>query len=216
MEIRQIPDYPNYGVTRDGRVWSYSINRFRKLYNSEWGTKVGLNVDGVKITKYVRRLVYCTFNNCEDVDCISHKDGDKYNNNLDNLVARTRHDHSVNTNTNRYLAKSLKHKKIVKIDVKTQKIEEVNLSRFKGDEYSREYRRIQSTVKPSYQGGRMTSNGSLYIIEGEKDKLIQKIQAQIKLNELLLETHDVYSVFRNSIRNNIKTNKKYLEILEGV
>lgn len=62
----------------------------------------------------------------------------------------------------------------------------------------------------------MTSNGSLYIIEGEKDKLIQKIQTQIKLNELLLETHDVYSVFRNSIRNNIKTNKKYLEILEGV
>ena len=36
MEMKQIPDYPNYAVTREGRVWSYISNKFIKkldMYN---------------------------------------------------------------------------------------------------------------------------------------------------------------------------------------
>lgn len=216
MEMKQIPDYPNYAVTRDGRVWSYNVNRFMKLQKSQWGTKVALNVEGIKITKYVRRLVYCVFNNCKDVDCITHKDGDKYNNNLDNLVARTRHQHACYTNSNRYLSKSLKNKKVVKIDISTRKIEQVNLSIYTGAKYKEEYKKILNAISPIYKGGSITRDDALYFVEGEKYQLINKIQSCIKTDEILLRNIDIYNVFKKSIRKKIKVNKNYLQILEKI
>ena len=86
-----------YGLTMDGRVWSYPKLRKRSgyLHNGVWLKQIP-NIDGYwvvyirdngkNICVRVHRLLAMTFipnpyNKC----CVNHKDGDKQNNQLDNL-----------------------------------------------------------------------------------------------------------------------------------
>ena len=76
-----------YSVTKDGRVWSNVSNKF--LVNNA-GTKgymrVCMYLDGKNYVKKIHRLVAETFiENPQEKVQVNHIDGDKNNNNINNL-----------------------------------------------------------------------------------------------------------------------------------
>jgi len=83
-----IPRYPSYLVTTDGTVYSTKTDRKRQLVpQSDGSLKVGLYSKGMKM-EYVHRLVAETFlsdKREEHHNIVRHKDGNKSNNNVDNL-----------------------------------------------------------------------------------------------------------------------------------
>ena len=83
-----IPRYPSYLITTDGIVYSTKTDRKRQLVpQSDGSLKVGLYSKGMKM-EYVHRLVAETFlsdKREEHHNIVRHKDGNKSNNNVDNL-----------------------------------------------------------------------------------------------------------------------------------
>ena len=81
----------DYYITADGRVWTDSrkngIERFMKQHKTKDGyMSVGLYKDGVQKQKRVHILVAEAFiQNTENKPYVNHKDGDKSNNNVENL-----------------------------------------------------------------------------------------------------------------------------------
>jgi len=75
----------NYFITDTGRV--FRGQRELKPYRHSKGyVRIDISQEGKKIVSYVHRMVAETFlPNPKNVCCINHKDGDKKNNNLDNL-----------------------------------------------------------------------------------------------------------------------------------
>lgn len=89
--ITELKDFPDYGVTEDGRVWSYISNKFLIPGDSGGYKKVILRVDGKRKNLYVHRLIAIAFlPNPEGKPQVNHIDGDKHNNNLANLEWNTR------------------------------------------------------------------------------------------------------------------------------
>lgn len=88
VEWREIPKYPNYLVSIDGRVWSKYCEReiSCKGDKNNYIRATLINEDGPKTFK-IHRLVISVFNptdNCENLQ-VNHVDGDKSNNKLSNL-----------------------------------------------------------------------------------------------------------------------------------
>lgn len=207
-EMKTIPDYPDYAVTKDGRVWSYRSKRFLKGSKGPYGIKVGLSFEGIKIGKMVHRLVYETF--CGYADCVSHKNGDFYDNNLNNLIGRSRIDFTSQVNKNRVLKKILNHKKVIRVDIKTGDVTILSYPR----SGSHDYKRI---IHALATGRRRTINskGGLYFLEGDKQSLLDEIKSRIYSNELtLLYKRD--TTWNTCYRKYNRHYKRYLEILEKV
>lgn len=84
---RQIPDYPNYYVSNDGRVWSAISKKILKPQKDVKGyLRAEIRKDGKRSTIGIHRLVALAFipnpNNYETVD---HIDFNKGNNRIENL-----------------------------------------------------------------------------------------------------------------------------------
>lgn len=95
----------DYYVTKDGRVWTdcrkNGIERFMKIQTSKDGYKcVGLRIDGKQKLFRVHRLVAMAFiPNPENKPYINHIDGNRTNNNVENLEWCTQKenvDHAIN------------------------------------------------------------------------------------------------------------------------
>jgi len=88
----------NYIVYEDGRVWSKQRNKFMK---SQIGKTGYISITLNKIPLYLHRiLAECFIANPENKRTINHKDGNKQNNNLDNLEWMTHsenHKHAYST-----------------------------------------------------------------------------------------------------------------------
>jgi hypothetical protein len=78
-----------YSVTRDGRVWSHTSRRWRKLQKGKRGKGyiwLQLWKDDVGMAFYVHQLVAIEFiSNPENKETVNHKDGDVENNFVENL-----------------------------------------------------------------------------------------------------------------------------------
>jgi len=78
----------NYRVNEDGSVLNLKSGKFLKQYIDKYGYKrVNVCIDGKKTNKRVHRLVAEIFiQNPKNKPELSHKDGCKTNNNVNNLV----------------------------------------------------------------------------------------------------------------------------------
>lgn len=86
--IFNIPNFENeYGITVNGKIWSYKNRKWLKQYTSLRGYKrVDLYHKGCKSKHLVHRLVAQTFiPNYEHKLQVNHIDGNKLNNNVENL-----------------------------------------------------------------------------------------------------------------------------------
>lgn len=97
MPVRPIPDYPNYSVTSDGRVWSHRTKRYLKpRLTSKGYHRVSLSKNNQVKDAYIHRLVVQAFlDNPEQLPEVNHIDADKSNNSVDNLewVSRLGNNH---------------------------------------------------------------------------------------------------------------------------
>jgi len=93
VNMKPIPGFDNYCITKDGRVWSFPRRKSSK--NGIWlksfthlsgHLSVCLYKNNKKSTKHIHRLVLETFvSKCpEGMEC-RHLDGNPANNSLDNL-----------------------------------------------------------------------------------------------------------------------------------
>lgn len=206
VEMRRIPDYPNYAVTKDGRVWSYNKNNFMSPYpRNKQGNIVYLWNGGIKFCKYVRRLVFETFTDTIP-ECVIHEDGNIFNDKFENLKPISRSEVSRN------VLKQREHstRRICKIEISTRKFEVIKVP-VKDKSYTRIH---QVVVRRA-----LSSGGCLYYYPDEKGELVSEIKAHIYSNELSLKRlflQDKYSPFIPIIKKHIRVHKNYLEILESV
>lgn len=206
MEMKQIPDYPNYAVTKDGRVWSYNRNKFLTSYLTKKNTVViNLSVEGMCFKKSLARLVFVTFYGYEP-EIVRHKDKNPNNNCLENLEGLSKKEHlkALGSVSN---FKKQKRKQMIKIDPKTGD-KKVVVYPYKSTEY-------ECALKCCIFK-RLTFRGNLYFYPGRKDQLMNEISKRIRLNELYISSHPKDKQGTIACKRNIVKNKKYLETLEKV
>ena len=89
MELKQIPDFPDYFVSDEGCVYSQRNKNLIKLHpqhRKDGYLVVHIRNDVTHAAKYVHRLVAEAFiNNKNNAATVNHKDGNKQNNNVSNL-----------------------------------------------------------------------------------------------------------------------------------
>lgn len=84
-----IPDFPDYYLTYDGKVYSKKTNKYLLHSLSHGYPIVNLTLNDSNGTLYqkakrIHRLMHITFFP-DKIGVINHKDGNKQNNNIDNL-----------------------------------------------------------------------------------------------------------------------------------
>jgi hypothetical protein len=91
-EWRTIPDFPNYEITETGKIRHKEKKKTRKASPSKRGYPViSLRKDGKHYLRTIHILVAKTFiPNPENKPEINHKDGNKWNYNINNLEWTTR------------------------------------------------------------------------------------------------------------------------------
>lgn len=85
--MRQILEHDGYHASYDGKIYSSKTRRFLKPRKNRLGyLTVGISINGKKYTRTVHRLVALAFiPNPDNLPEINHKDGNKENNNVNNL-----------------------------------------------------------------------------------------------------------------------------------
>lgn len=122
-QIRKIKDWQDYGVTRDGKVWSYANNIWLKQTSIDGYLTVTLCKNGMHKTARVHRLVFETFvrqlNKGEHVHHISHIRTDNNVQNLEAISSSTHtrmhkkgFTHSTSEQTKRKISNTLKGHKV--------------------------------------------------------------------------------------------------------
>ena len=86
-EWRDIEGYDNYEISTYGRIRSKKLNIIMKTHNNHRGyEQICLRQNGSRHSCKVHRLVAETFiPNPDNLPQVNHIDGDKWNNNIDNL-----------------------------------------------------------------------------------------------------------------------------------
>jgi len=105
-ELKIHKHFPNYGVSPDGKIWSFKRGQWRVPFSNNTGyLKVQLRTQKVKSgyrNVFVHRLVamlFCEYTK-ESGNCVNHKDGDVTNNHYKNLEWVTHSENSAHAHTN--------------------------------------------------------------------------------------------------------------------
>ena len=104
MRFTKLKEYPDYGVTRTGKVYSHKSGKWKPLKpqkDTDGYEQVRLSKNGKSRLTFVHRLVADTFiPKQEGYNEVNHIDGNKLNNRADNLEWCTRREnvlHAHNT-----------------------------------------------------------------------------------------------------------------------
>lgn len=206
MEMKPIPDYPNYAVTKDGRVWSYNRNKFIKLrVSKENSVIVNLSFEGMRFRRNVARLVFIAFKGYEP-EIVRHKDNNPTNNCLKNLEGISKEEHLKRLG-NASNFKNQKRRKMIKLNPETGG-KEVAVYPYKSTEYD--------CALKCCNFKRLTFRGNLYFYPERKDQLMDEIIKRIRLNDLYISSHPEDIRGKYACKRRITENKKYLEILEKI
>lgn len=99
--MKEIPEYPAYLITEDGRLFSTKSNRFLKTFTNSAGylyfTIRHENKNKNLLTHRVLARVYKDLPSLDSELEVDHDDCDKLNNALDNLIVRTKQEHIIKT-----------------------------------------------------------------------------------------------------------------------
>ena len=88
MESKEVPNFSNYKITTDGKIYSLITNCWIKPFEDKDGYyRIALvNDEGVRIKNRVCRLVAITYlENENNLPIVNHIDEDKKNDHVDNL-----------------------------------------------------------------------------------------------------------------------------------
>lgn len=90
--MKQIPGFPKYRITKDGRIWSLYSGKWLNLMENTWGRlRVSLYKNNKGYHRDVHRLVLETFMGaCPEGMEACHNNGDRLDNRLGNLRWDTR------------------------------------------------------------------------------------------------------------------------------
>jgi len=103
-EFREIPGFPNYFITKDGKIYSLKTGDYLKTPVREGYYTACLSKDNKGRPKYVHKLVAQSYlTNGEKDVCVNHKNGDPSDNRVENLEWCTKsHDvkHALSTGLN--------------------------------------------------------------------------------------------------------------------
>lgn len=104
--MKRIPEFPDYSITEDGKVWSHRRNKFLKPFIRNGYYSINLGETGRN--KTIHRIMATLFiSNPYNKPCVNHIDGMRTNNSIDNLEWCTYKEntaHAYNTG----LAKNMK------------------------------------------------------------------------------------------------------------
>lgn len=123
MEItsRNIPNYPNYHVTSDGRVFNIQTGKCLNLIPKEGYFRVGLSSNGKQSFYYVHRLVALAYiPNPENLPCVMHLDDNGTNNNVSNLRWATHLENMKDRDSKGRQAKGKRHGNFGKLGEKNK------------------------------------------------------------------------------------------------
>lgn len=95
----RIPDYPDYEIFEDSRIYSYKTNKFLRFSINSDGYLV-LNLRGVeqKLLLVHRLVATCFIPNPENKPFVNHLDGNKQNDHVSNLewsTAKENTEHAI-------------------------------------------------------------------------------------------------------------------------
>ena len=118
-----IPNVPGYEISQDGRVYSMNYNwrgcgnrEMKQHPNADGYPSVRLTVDGSRKRYKVHRLVAITFlGECpNDCDQTRHLDGNKLNNNHENIAWGTAKDNAIDRENHRRTSRGESHSITIK------------------------------------------------------------------------------------------------------
>lgn len=97
MSWNRITGFPNYGINMSGEIYSFTTRKKLKPWEQRNGYLiVRLFKGGKSFSKYVHRLVGEVFlDNPDNLPEINHKDGNRQNNNVENLEWTSRSDNML-------------------------------------------------------------------------------------------------------------------------
>lgn len=109
-EFIPIPEYPQYLISRDGRLYSTKTNKLLTLFlNNRNYPYYSLCIDGKTKNLLVSRILAYVFKDLPSLDSdleVDHNDGNTLNFELSNLIVRTTQEHMTKTLEQRGLRKT--------------------------------------------------------------------------------------------------------------
>jgi len=98
MCLRTINNFPNYAITKEGKVWSNKHRKFLKPYSGSGYKLVWLWKDNKQFIKSIHRLLLETFvSPCPQGMEACHNNGNKLDNRLENLRWDTRSNNVIDS-----------------------------------------------------------------------------------------------------------------------
>jgi hypothetical protein len=106
-ELYKIKDYPNYKITKTGKVYSYHRKKYLTLnMNDDGYIRVYITNENGRRGLLVHRLVAITFiPNPENKNQVNHKNMKKNDNSVDNLEWATESENVIHANLNKVIIK---------------------------------------------------------------------------------------------------------------
>lgn len=152
-QMKAIPNFPGYAITRDGRIWSHKSNKWLKTGTVNGYVTVCLYRDSCMYsTVLVHRLVLETYvGPCPvDMEC-RHLDGDRINNNLSNLQWATHQKNMYDRLIHGTQASGEKHGNSKLINKQVVKIRELLIDGWTQKELAKRFGVNQQTIRRVYR-----------------------------------------------------------------